>query len=164
MTNKEIQLIEKHISSNSVVFEYGSGSSTQWFSRIVLDIDSVEHNKEWFEKVKESLSKNANANIFFVPPVEGWENPVGTDGSYQFFEKYVEFPKTTNKNYTFFLIDGRARVSCCQFITQNYPDAIIAFHDFNNRCNDRIHFYENALQFVDVIETADSLAIMKKKS
>jgi len=53
-----IDFIENRLNSSLTVFEFGSGSSTIYFSKKVADIWSVEHNKEWYDIVARSKNKN----------------------------------------------------------------------------------------------------------
>ena len=49
---KEKELITKHFSPEKVMLEWGSGGSTLEFSKSLKKYYSVEHNKEWYERVK----------------------------------------------------------------------------------------------------------------
>ena len=54
-----LSFIEQRLKPGFNVFEYGSGNSTIWYAQKVKSITAVEHNKEWYEKVKLMLPKNA---------------------------------------------------------------------------------------------------------
>jgi len=54
-----LSFIEQRLKPEFDVFEYGSGNSTIWYAQKVNSIIAVEHNKEWYEKVKLMLPKNA---------------------------------------------------------------------------------------------------------
>ena len=58
---KEKELITKHFSPEKVMLEWGSGGSTLEFSKSLKKYYSVEHNKEWYEKVLSEI-KNQNLN------------------------------------------------------------------------------------------------------
>lgn len=45
-----------------LVFEYGSGNSTLYWSRRALKVISVEHDVSWFNQVSEKLLKNGYSN------------------------------------------------------------------------------------------------------
>jgi precorrin-6B methylase 2 len=85
------------------VFEYGSGSSTQYFSGKVKQVYSVEHDKDWFKKVNDSLAKNCK--VFYRELNNGYENAI----------------KEVNINFDFVLVDGRNRVACIKEAV-NYLD------------------------------------------
>lgn len=54
-----LSFIEPRLKPEFNLFEYGSGNSTIWYAKKVNSITAVEHNKEWYEKVKQMLPKNA---------------------------------------------------------------------------------------------------------
>lgn len=54
---------EKNLSTLSI-FEFGSGNSTLYWSKKAKNIYSIEHNKEWFEKI--SKIKSENVNLYFA--------------------------------------------------------------------------------------------------
>ncbi|MER8798841.1 hypothetical protein NKH75_32760 [Mesorhizobium sp. M0984] len=45
------------------MLEFGSGRSTIWFSKRVKSLVSVEHDKAWYEKVKEKLKGQKISNV-----------------------------------------------------------------------------------------------------
>ena len=53
-----IDMIKKHLNKTMNVFEWGMGNSTLFWSKYVNSVTSVEHDKEWFEKVKEIIPSN----------------------------------------------------------------------------------------------------------
>ncbi|NOX17184.1 MAG: class I SAM-dependent methyltransferase [Chlorobi bacterium] len=54
-----LSFIEPRLKSDFEVFEYGSGNSTIWYAKKVSSIIAVEHDKEWYDKIKETMPKNA---------------------------------------------------------------------------------------------------------
>src|SRR5258706_16157540 len=59
-TYSSIDFISTRLNNKHVVFEYGSGNSTIWFSRKVHKITSIEHNKKWYLKIKEKILMQPN--------------------------------------------------------------------------------------------------------
>jgi hypothetical protein len=109
------------------VFEYGSGGSTlYWLSR-GCTVVSVEHDKNWYEKIKAVIKNNENFEYHFVEP-----EPIPKDyqtredvsdpdqyishhflPNFQYFKKYVStIDKFGMEYFDVILIDGRARPSC----------------------------------------------------
>jgi hypothetical protein len=160
MQLEELNLLEKYLDKEKVICEYGSGGSTNWLSERTKFVYSIEHNKEWYDKTKSSLSNRENVEIFYVPSFN-WDP--STEGNIDSFENYINMPGTLNIDFSFFLVDGRARVDCCRFISKKFPTAIIAFHDYTNRANDVEHNYSRVLEHLTLIETCKTLAIFKKK-
>jgi hypothetical protein len=56
------------------------------------------------------------------------------------------------------LIDGRFRVACALTVLLNSDKPYVIIHDFNNRSQ-----YHCILIFYDVIESVDTLVVLKKK-
>ena len=108
------------------VFEYGSGASTlYWLSKGATCV-SIEHDKQWYDKMKSSISAIAEVDYRLIQPelrspVEITINPANPDhygsNSPEFknydFSHYVqqidEFP---DEYFDIIMIDGRARPSC----------------------------------------------------
>ena len=108
------------------VFEWGSGESTSFFFNIgVQHLSSIEHNKDWFDKVNEQLiSKNIiHMGYNFIPFEDGTigsnpANPVhyksaSTELGEVNFRRYVTFiDRLNNSKFDLILIDGMSRASC----------------------------------------------------
>lgn len=45
------------------VFEFGSGSSTKWFSEHARDVVSLENDVEWLQRVRTSLAERPNVQL-----------------------------------------------------------------------------------------------------
>lgn len=161
ISQEELSLLEKYINKEDVLCEYGSGGSTRWFSQRVERVYSIEHNEEWFKKTSDSLIDCSNAHLQHVPNSPSWDP--STEGSYKEFMNYVNFPENLNVKFSFFFVDGRARVDCCRFISEKFPEATVAFHDYTNRAYDAEHNYARALNYLRLVETAGTLAIFKSK-
>lgn len=91
--------------SNKSVLEFGSGSSSIFWAKKSLEVISIEHNKEWYEKVKKGL--NINQNIFLVEDNSNYEN----------------FIKTFNKKFDVIIIDGIRRYECAKSLIE-YIDSL----------------------------------------
>ncbi|MDC0549789.1 FkbM family methyltransferase, partial [Alphaproteobacteria bacterium] len=55
-----IDFIFERLNKNIDVFEYGSGNSTLWYAMLVNSVTSVEHDRKWLEKIKNSMPENAD--------------------------------------------------------------------------------------------------------
>ena len=53
-----IDFIRIRLRKNYHIFEYGSGNSTLFYSKHVSSITSVEHNKEWYDKLIKIIPSN----------------------------------------------------------------------------------------------------------
>jgi protein-L-isoaspartate O-methyltransferase len=52
------EFIKDRLTDSLVVFEYGCGFSSLWYSGKVGKVISVEHNEEWFNKINEIKTTN----------------------------------------------------------------------------------------------------------
>ena len=135
MNYREIEIIEEILRNlkPKKCLEWGAGYSTLYFPKF-LDSNakwiSIEHEKEWFEKIK-SLNKNPNVEIYLVQPNKyPWSDEYG-DGSYSDLNDYIEFPTKFGK-FEFTLVDGRARKYCLIKAYELLIDkGIVVLHDAN---------------------------------
>ena len=55
-----IYFLGPKLTRDHVIFEYGSGNSTIWFSKKVRKIVSVEHDSKWFSQMKDKFISSPN--------------------------------------------------------------------------------------------------------
>ena len=60
------EFLEGYLKPTDIMLEFGSGRSTLWFSKRVMHITSVEHNPEWFKKIKEKIKDLSINNITYI--------------------------------------------------------------------------------------------------
>ena len=131
------------------VFEYGCGDSTIFFSQLVSEVVSVEHNKQWFDKIQQLHLPNVK---LFYEPMETEQigddrsNPyhyksASIDGS---FKNYVL--SVMDYNYDLLFIDGRARSSCLKLAFDNQVKEIVLD-------NSERGYYTEQVEIPDCYET-----------
>ena len=152
MDDKEKLLITKHFSPDKIMLEWGSGGSTIEFSPQLKKYYSIEHNKEWYESVKNEIStlgyKNINYN--FVPQ-NLLNNNDGRQSEYAQFKDYIDIVDKFNTKFDIVLIDGRARRLCAKkIIPYLNPGAIVIIHDWCVR-----DVYHCVTDYFDVLEYVD---------
>jgi Methyltransferase domain len=76
------------------VFEYGSGNSTLFWSRLARRVISVEHDREWFQRMRSTAPPNC-------------EMLLEEDA-----ERYVNAARTTGEAFDVIIIDGQSRLRC----------------------------------------------------
>jgi hypothetical protein len=116
------------LTPNALVFEYGSGGSTLFYSARAQKVISVENDAEWSGRVRDTLTNRGvrNCDFRFVPSSKthnGDGDPMDPQSyassaeeySGHSFRQYVvtvdDFP---DQFFDFVAIDGRARPSCIQ--------------------------------------------------
>jgi len=96
VTYSFIDFISDRLDGNMDIFEYGSGNSTLWYAQKVNSVTSVEHDKQWFEKIKNSMPDNVS--IYNEELVYGG--------------KYSQFSENLGLKFDIVIVDGRDRVNC----------------------------------------------------
>jgi hypothetical protein len=92
-----IHFIANRLNNTIEIFEFGSGNSTLYYAERAAMVSSVENDKFWFEKIKNSMP--ANVSLFYCDLVYGGD--------------YCNYAITTNKLYDLIIVDGRDRINCC---------------------------------------------------
>src|ERR1700739_2305167 len=59
VTYSFIDFIKERLKTQHTVFEFGSGNSTFFYAKYAGIVVSVEHDKEWFDKILSSKPENA---------------------------------------------------------------------------------------------------------
>jgi hypothetical protein len=160
-SEKEKEFFLSNIKKTDKVLEYGSGYSTKLISDLCEYVLSIEHQENWYNKLKQDLSNNAEI-ILKKPNTIYFEGTIC--GTYEQFKDYIEEPLNRNIIFDIVLIDGRARVECAKFI-HNVCDenSIIFIHDYSSRSEDH-HRYKEVLSYLDLIESVEDMSKFKLKS
>lgn len=127
ITFNAIEFIEKRLSSESKVFEFGGGGSTLFFLKHNATVFTVEHDEGWFKKLDETVKekKYTKWTGFFIKAESGLyvtepeiSNPLHYATSDEFyknthFKNYSsKIDEFANETFDVVLVDGRSRVSC----------------------------------------------------
>jgi len=108
------------------IFEWGSGSSTLFFSNYVAKITSVEHEAKWFDLVNETLSKSTKHRDIDYRLVEPKALSQADDQDLHYrsgkagcdslcFKDYATAIRRFENNFfDLIFVDGRARVQCIE--------------------------------------------------
>lgn len=112
--------LKQHVSPASRVFEWGSGGSTVFLGSRAASLVSVEHELEWYRRVRTELERRGLSRVDYrwiaaePEPPQGQQYSSGHSTARGLgFRAYVEaigaFP---DESFDLILIDGRARTSC----------------------------------------------------
>lgn len=149
MHERERAVIEKHLTSEAVVMEWGSGGSTVEFSKRVKKYYSVEHNPEWYAKVKNAIPPNVN--LFFREVGTLPSDDVYNQSTYEYYKDYLDVVYEIGEMFDVALIDGRARRLCAlKIIPYLKPNAVVVIHDWCLRPP-----YHCVLDYYDLVEKVD---------
>jgi hypothetical protein len=161
MSKQEIDLLISYLKPEYTMLEWGSGGSTVTFQQYVDKYYSIEHNKEWFEKVDVELgNRNLKHKVhnYFVEQ----NAPKSKPSRYEEFKDYIELASTLNTKFNAVLVDGRARPHCALYAYHLLEDdGVVFIHDYFVRPH--YHFVEDKYRVVAGIRTGQTLAVLKKK-
>jgi hypothetical protein len=107
LTPGAVEFCEAVLRPDMVGVEFGSGRSTAWFAGRLARLTSVEHNPEWFARVKGGLELAGvhNVDYRFVPP-----EPAGAPADHPRYAAVLgEFP---DDSLDLVVIDGHYRDAC----------------------------------------------------
>jgi hypothetical protein len=168
--HEDKKLFHKYVDKSKYYFEYGSGGSTYNASlkKNLINIISVESDKNWFDKVNEYINNNKEKIKIHYIEMDTQPNNFGYPGPKSTKENWIQYSnviKKIDKNISskldIVLIDGRFRVACClkcySIINDN---CLIIFDDFLNR-----KYYHIVLDYFDIIDKSsdECMVILKKK-
>jgi len=110
-----IEFLKNNLNKNHIIFEFGCGASTLFFSSKVKKVISLESNRQWFEIVTSSLKNsgdflleknyfsNANCEIFLM------EDALDRDEYQNFAQNYSQ---KNNIKFDFLIVDSLKRFEC----------------------------------------------------
>ncbi len=122
-----LEFFNERLSYEMNMFEYGSGYSTLYWAKKLKTIVSVEHNYNWYKKMKNILPNNVQ--YYYYPISRG----------------YVDSIKTLNKKFDIIIIDGRERVACVKVATSylSTSGVIVWDNSLREKYRDGIIYLEN---------------------
>jgi hypothetical protein len=161
MSAAEKQLFYRYLDRCRRYFEFGSGGSTAQAAVRVPVVISVESDAKWHRELRRRVGPAPNV-WWYTVDLHSPKNVWGYPGKSSRRSDWVKYTHAYKSKYAadLILIDGRFRVSCalCVF-SQITRDTTVIIHDFMNRRQ-----YWVILRYYDLVEFADSLAVLKKKN
>lgn len=117
------------------ILEWGCGGSTVFFPRFLSEcgIDftwtSIEHNREWFNRVTEALNGDNRVMVHLVEYSGDQESLLGID-----MNDYVDLPARLDRRYDLILVDGRKRRRCLFEASKLLkPGGVVFLHDAHRK-------------------------------
>lgn len=154
--------IDKYISNKKdiKVFEFGSGGSSLYFLNKGAKTYTVEHDYNWFQKVKNIIQKrdyaqNWQGNLIEAEPIASNITLSKANPSHYYsddinfrdknFKRYVSHIDQFDDSYfDLILIDGRARPSCIKHSVSKIKENGLLVIDNS----ERLYYYEQTLGFL----------------
>jgi predicted O-methyltransferase YrrM len=103
LTPKAIKLLQGYLKPTHCGLEFGSGRSTLWFAQRIQQLTSVEHDSDWYQRVKQRMERLGVTNVTYLfIPVEKENRVAYPSVAEQFADRSLDFV----------LVDGAERSSC----------------------------------------------------
>lgn len=170
MTQKEKELFNRIISQSKHYLEFGMGGSTfHVLKHYRTHVHAIDSSLSWIEIMRQYLfirnkEKAGQISIYHVDigKTGNWGRPVGFE-SRELFPKYSSwiFDHIPENLIDTVLVDGRFRVACMlQALMKYHQNPVMKYmmHDFERKD------YQVVLAFMDIVEQADGLVLLKPKS
>lgn len=158
MTNIEKECFLSLLKPEDDYLEWGSGGSTLEVLTRVKSIVSIEHDSDWYYKLKKKLElmmDGDKVDYRLVCP--------NSPRSFPFVKKeeflhYINEVHTIGKRYDKVLIDGRARIWCAEEVRKYLkPNSLVFIHDW-----DRIP-YHKVIEWYKLVGLRQRMAVLRLK-
>lgn len=116
-TYSAIEFISDRLTKKLIVFEFGSGNSTLFFSERVSHIISVEHNRDWYENISKKCPPNSKILL------RGSKNS----------DEYINPLQMSNQNYDIIIVDGIYRNECLMESVKHLSESGVIILDDSER-------------------------------
>ena len=165
MSDKEIDLIVSQLSPEKTMLEWGSGGSTNTFSKHVKKYYSIEHDTKWAKKMQKDL--NDNVTFYHVPQSPGYSSNIPLRNIHSnLITSYTDYIKQIHnigeEYFDVILIDGRCRKWCAlEALPYLKPDSKVFIHDFYAPGRE---YYQDVLKYYSVeqsIKEGQSLVMLR---
>ena len=167
MSEKERNLLIKHIKLSQKHIEFGAGGSS-FLALLYSDavVYSVESNKNWIDYIQswkfirdKERENKISFNVIDIGQTGDWGYPVNNSNETDYPKYSLSiFEKLKDTHVDTIFIDGRFRVACALASILYCPYAKILMHDYTIR--KEYHVIE---EFLDICEVADTLTVFSLK-
>ncbi len=117
ITLPAIDFLQERVPKDIFVFEYGSGYSTLWWANRARKVIAVEHEDEWYEKMKPMFSNNIHVLRHRK------EEP----------DYAASICSLKRANIDVVVVDGRNRVECIMRTLETVGDSTVIILDDSER-------------------------------
>lgn len=133
---RAIHKVSRLLTSQTRLFEWGTGASTVWFAARVREMIAIEHDPAWFDRIRAQLAGKGLRNVDYRLCVQN--PPSSPDGgalksplSKPEFASYVsQIDEYPDGYFDVIAIDGRERVGCAQHaVSKVAPGGVIILDD-----------------------------------
>ncbi|MNK91784.1 hypothetical protein D3C87_1118990 [compost metagenome] len=112
LTYSFLDFIEGRLNKELLLFEYGAGNSTLFYAKHVKKVTAVEHDKNWFERIKNQMPAHVEIKH------------IGLEG-----DDYVHAILQKDQLFDIIIVDGRKRIACCKNAIQRLSETGVLILD-----------------------------------
>jgi predicted O-methyltransferase YrrM len=112
LTATAITALQDLLKPDDIGYEFGSGRSTVWLARRVRTLYSMEHNPEWYERVRYKLEQAKlleKVDYQLAQDSKHIGNDDPFDDNHPYVKNLAEMPENS---LDFILVDGIMRLTC----------------------------------------------------
>lgn len=121
-----ITFLREHLHDDIRMYEYGSGFSTLFYSALVKEVTSVEHNRAWIDVIEKKMPENVRL-IHREKDIDG---------------DYCRSIAMDDAVYDVVIVDGRDRVNCVKQGIERLSELGVVILDDSSRPR-----YEEAIEY-----------------
>lgn len=136
-----VQELNSFLTKEMNVFEWGSGGSTVFFAKRIKSLVSIEHDSEWYGRVKKVLEERGLGNHEYIlkkPQKEkkdGDQSYLSTSSRYEGlnFKEYCKAIELyPDSFFDAVMVDGRMRINCIfHALKKIRPNGLLILDDSN---------------------------------
>ena len=123
LSPESIALINNYLKPNMKGFEWGSGTSTLYFSKRLGQLTSIEHHHGWYLQVKKWLQEKGQKNVDLRytevnypehdnKAGDGYKKAITAEQKTAYTAYANAIASFEENSLDFVLVDGRSRVAC----------------------------------------------------
>ena len=112
-----LEFITPRLKKDLSIFEFGMGSSTEFFSNKCKKVVSVDHDNDWYHSTKSNLESKDNIELNFRELDNG----------------YQECINENDEEYDIIIVDGRKRMNCLKNSLNNLSVTGVVILDNSDR-------------------------------
>jgi len=123
--------LQEKIDKNTKILEFGSGNSTIYFSKLTNNLISIEHNKDWYNKIKPQL----NSSVKYILSYVDYVPHLPTDKKFYNCDTIEELLEADipDEYFDIIIIDGIDRVNCAYGSVNKLKKGGVLILDDSNR-------------------------------
>jgi hypothetical protein len=118
--------------SQKIVFEYGSGNSSAYWANKAKTVFSIEHDKDWYDKIKNDLAENQSIDLS--------ENE----------NSYLDAINRISDKIDVIIIDGIHREKCAKLVKDHISDNGIVILDNADWHKETSRYLREELDLIEV--------------